>query len=65
MNAVRYGYLRWIRFIILHAKVPVTDIYEYDTDVAGYLRIDAFSMVSVTAACDQSTVTLSHMDADR
>ena len=45
-------------------KVTVTDIYEYGTHVAGYLRIDAFSMAPVTAACDHSTVTLSHMDAD-
>ena len=41
----------------------VTEIYGYDTDVAGYLHIDAFALAPVTTVCGQSTVTLSHTGA--
>ena len=36
----------------------VTDIYGYDTDVAGYLSIKAFAMASANTACGQSFVCL-------
>ena len=41
----------------------VTDIYGYDTDVAGYLCIETFAMAPATTAFIQITVTLSHTDA--
>ena len=28
-----------------------TDLYGYDTDVAGYLRIEAFAMAAATTDC--------------
>ena len=37
-----------------------TIYYEYDTDVAGYLRIEAFAMAPATTACGPNTVTLSY-----
>ena len=38
----------------------VTDIYRFDTDVAGNLHIEKFVTVSAITAFGQSTVTLSH-----
>ena len=35
----------------------LTDMDGYDTDVAGYLRIETFPMASATIAFGQSTVT--------
>ena len=40
-----------------------TDIFEYDSDIVGYLRMEAFAMASATTACGQSTVKLSNTGA--
>ena len=42
---------------IFYMQLHDRDSYGYDTDVAGYLRIDSFAMASASTICGQTTVT--------
>ena len=56
------GIKRWTRignFTCICMIWVFTDLYGYDTDVTGYLRIEAFAIAASTTDCGQNTIAVS------